>query len=112
MTTPTDIAQAQLDAYNAQELDTFCSYFAEDVVVSDLNGAPSLSGIAAYRAKYAAVFAEFPANKVQLMGRIAVGNTVIDHERVLRSATAVPFEVAAIYTFKGGKIARVDFVKG
>ena len=111
MPTPTDIAQAQLDAYNAQDLDTFCSHFADDVVVADLHGTPSLSGITAYRAKYAAVFAEFPDNEVVLLGRIAVGTTVID-ERVVRSATATPFEVAAIYTFRDGKIARVDFAKG
>jgi hypothetical protein len=36
---------------------------------------------------------------------------VIDHERVLRNPEAVPFEVAAIYTIVGDKIARVDFVK-
>ena len=111
MATPTEIAQAQLDAYNTQALDAFCSYFADDIAVADLNGATSLTGIAAYRAKYAAVFAEFPENKVELLGRIVVGNTVIDHERVKRSPSATPFEVAAIYTITNGKIARVDFVK-
>lgn len=111
MATPTEIAQAQLDAYNTQALETFCGYFADDVVVADLNGNVSLSGIAAYRAKYAAVFAEFPENKVELLARIAVGNTVIDHERVKRSPGAVPFEVAAIYSVRDGKIVRVDFVK-
>ena len=46
-----------------------------------------------------------------LVNRIVIGNTVIDHERVFRSPDATPFEVAAIYTIRGGKIARVDFVK-
>jgi hypothetical protein len=111
MTTPSDVAQAQLDAYNAQDLAAFCSYFSDDVRVADLNGAVTLEGLGAYRARYGRLFAEFPANKVTLLGRIAVGNVVIDHERVHRSPTAEPFEVAAIYTFAGGKIARVDFVK-
>ena len=35
------VAQRQLDAYNAQDLDTYVSYFAEDCVVSGLNGAPT-----------------------------------------------------------------------
>jgi hypothetical protein len=108
---PVQIAQAQLDAYNAQSLDAFCGYFSDDIQVADLNGAVTLSGIDAYRAKYRAVFAEFPENKVELVGRMALGQTVIDHERVLRSSTATPFEVLAIYTMKDGKIARVDFVK-
>ena len=111
MSTPTTIAQAQLEAYNAQDLDAFCGYFADDVVVADLNGAVTLRGLADYREKYRKVFADFPENRVELLGRIAVGDTVIDHERVFRSKTAQPFEVAAIYTVREGKIARVDFVK-
>ena len=31
------IAKAQLDAYNAQDLDAHCACFADDVVVADLN---------------------------------------------------------------------------
>lgn len=112
MSTPAEIAQAQLDAYNAQNLDAFCSHFTDDVRVADLNGAVTLEGLPAYRTKYERVFAEFPENKVLLLGRIAVGAVVVDHERVLRSPSAAPFEVAAIYTFRGDKIARIDFVKG
>ena len=44
--------------------------------------------------------------------RIVLGNTVIDHERVDRGDGVTPvFDVAAIYTFRDGKIARVDFAK-
>lgn len=111
MPTAADLAQAQLDAYNAQDLETFCSYFADDVTVADFNGAVTLQGMAAYRARYAQVFADFPANKAKLLTRIAIGDVVIDHERVERSPEAAPFEVAAIYTCRANKIARVDFVK-
>lgn len=112
MSTLSAVAQSQLDAYNAQNLDAFCAHFTDDIVVADLNGAVSLEGLTAYRAKYAKVFSDFPENKVVLLGRVAVGNVVVDHEQVLRSPSATPFEVAAIYTFRGEKIARVDFVKG
>lgn len=111
MTSPTAVAQAQLDAYNAQDLDAHCAQFSEDVLVADLNGAVSVAGIAAYRARYAKVFADFPENKAVLVGRVVIGNVVIDHERVWRSPNAEPFEVAAIYTIADGKIRRVDFVK-
>lgn len=106
-----DIAQAQLDAYNAQDLDAYCGFFTEDVVVADLNGAVTTEGLAAYRERYAGAFAQFPQNKAELLGRIVVGDTVIDHEKVIRGPQGPVFEVAAIYTFRGGKIARVDFVK-
>jgi len=106
-----DIAQAQLDAYNAQDLDAYCGFFTEDVVVADLNGVVTTEGLAAYRERYAGAFAQFPQNKAELLGRIVIGDTVIDHERVIRGPQGPVFEVAAIYTFRGGKIARVDFVK-
>ena len=109
--TPVQIAQAQLDAYNAQDLDAYCGFFAADVVVADLNGKITTQGLDAYRARYAKAFADFPQNKAELLSRIVVGQTVIDHERVARRPGGETFEVAAIYSFAGGKIARVDFAK-
>ena len=108
---PFDVAEAQLEAYNTQDLDGHCACFADDVIVADLNGAVTISGIAAYRAKYQQVFADFPQNHAELLNRIVVGARVIDHERVKRSPDADPFEVAAIYTIADAKIVRVDFVK-
>lgn len=106
------ITQAQLDAYNAQDLDAYCGFFTDDVVVADVGGAVNLEGNAAYRERYAGAFAKFPNNKAELLNRIVLGNTVIDHERVDRGDGSTPtFEVAAIYTFRDGKIARVDFAK-
>jgi hypothetical protein len=108
---PADIAQAQLDAYNVQDLDAHCAWYADDVVVSDLNGQISCEGKDAYRARYAKMFAEFPQNKALVVNRIAVGDTVVDHERVARTPGGETFDVAAIYTIRGDKIARVDFVR-
>ena len=105
------VAQKQLDAYNAQDLDTYVSYFAEDCIVSGLNGAPTKTSRAAIKARYAQAFATFPENKAWLKGRVATGNTVIDHELVVRSPGGEEFEIIAIYTFRVGLIARVDFAK-
>jgi hypothetical protein len=106
-----DLVQAQLEAYNAQDLDAYCAFFADDVVVADLNSAVTTRGIEAYRAKYDGVFRQFPQNKVELLNRMAVGATVIDHEKVVRSPGGESFEVIAIYTLADGRIARVDFAK-
>jgi hypothetical protein len=108
---PVDIAQGQLDAYNAQDLDAHCAFFADDITVSDLNGGVTIQGIEAYRTKYVQVFADFPNNRARLVNRINVGNTVIDHEDVSRGPDGPTFQVIAIYTIAGGKIARVDFAK-
>eukprot|EP01035_Chromulina_nebulosa_P033624 gene33624-45035_t len=82
--TPQAVAQTQLDSYNVQDLDGHCACFADDIVVCDLNGEPNLHGIDAYRARYEGVFAQFPQNHAELVARIVIGNTVIDHERVSR----------------------------
>ncbi|MFT3808821.1 MAG: nuclear transport factor 2 family protein [Micropepsaceae bacterium] len=105
------LAQGQLDAYNAQDLEKFLSFYADDIIVADLNGAITNNGIAALRERYAAMFAKFPENKALLVNRIANGNTVIDHEDVIRSPGGERFFAIAIYTIAGGKIARVDFAK-
>ncbi len=106
-----DIAQKQLDAYNAQDLDTYVSFFAADCVVSGLNGTPTETSREAIRARYAKAFAQFPENKAVLKNRSAVGSTVVDHELVIRKPGGEQFEIIAIYTFKDGLIARVDFAK-
>ena len=106
-----DIAQKQLDAYNSQDLDAYVQFFTEDCIVSGLNGTPTETSRDAIKARYAKAFATFPQNKAELKNRIAVGNTVIDHELVIRAPGGEQFEIIAIYTFRDGLIARVDFAK-
>ena len=108
---PVELVQRQLDTYNVQDLDGFLACYADDIVIADLNGAVSSAGIAALRRRYAEMFAANPNNHARLVNRIAIGNTVIDHEDVKRSPDAAPFQAIAIYTIKDAKIARVDFVK-
>jgi hypothetical protein len=108
---PVDVAEGQLEAYNAQDLDAFCAFYDDHVVVADLNGAVTGQGIAALRGRYEALFAQYPQNHAELMNRIVVGPTVIDHERVRRTPDGDSFDVAAIYTISDAKIVRVDFAK-
>ena len=106
-----DVAQKQLDAYNVQDLDAYVQFYTEDCIVSGLNGTPTETSRAALRARYAKAFAQFPQNKAELKNRMAVGNTVVDHELVIRAPGGEQFEIIAIYTFRDGLIARVDFAK-
>jgi hypothetical protein len=106
-----EVAQGQLDAYNAQDLDAFCRFYADDVVVADLNGTVTQQGLPALRERYARMFVQHPQNRAELVNRIALGNIVADHEHVVRGPGGETFDVMAIYTIRGGKIARVDFAK-
>ena len=107
---PVDVVQAQLEAYNAQDLDAFCALFARDCVIADLNGAVTQEGGAQIRERYEAMFAQYPENKAHIVNRMAVGDVVIDHERIQRSPD-LRLEAIAIYTVRDGLISRVDFVR-
>jgi len=109
--TPEQLAQAQLDAYNTQDLDKYVAYFSEDCIISDLNGAIAQTSRAQIKERYAKAFATFPQNKAELKNRVVVGNTVVDHELVIRAPGGEQFEIIAIYTVRGDQIVRVDFAK-
>lgn len=108
---PAEIVQAQLEAYNAQDLEAFCALYADDCVIGDLNGAVTQQGIAAVRARYARTFAQYPKNRAWVVQRIAVGDVVIDHEQGERAPGGETFEAAVIYTVRDGRIVRADFAR-
>lgn len=107
-----DVVQRQLEAYNAQDIEGFCATYAEDCIISDLNGETSQRGLPAIRERYAAMFAQYPENRAKIVNRIALGDVVIDHEDVVRGPEGPRFEAIAIYTVRDGEISRVDFVRG
>ena len=111
MSAAIELIQRQLDAYNRQDIDAYVACYAPDVIVASLNGAITETGREALRARYAKAFAAFPENRARLVSRMAVGNTVIDHEDVSRGPGKEQFEIIAIYTIKDGLIGRVDFAK-
>ncbi|MDX2238194.1 MAG: nuclear transport factor 2 family protein [Hyphomonadaceae bacterium] len=106
-----DIVQAQVDAYNAQDLDALLSFYTDDCILADLNGPVRQAGKDAVRARYAELFKTHPHNRATILNRIVVGDTVIDHEDVVRAPGGERFQVAAIYTLRGGLIARCDFAR-
>jgi hypothetical protein len=105
------VAAAQLEAYNVQDLDAHVACFAPDVTVANLHEAPNLSGREAYRDRMAGVLAQFPHNRVELLGRLALGSIVCDHELVLRGPGVEPFEVIAVYHIADGLIRTVQFIR-
>lgn len=109
--TPLELVKGQFDAYNAQDLDRFCSFFADDAALAGFNGAVTAQGLQAIRERHAKLFAQHPKNKATLLHRIVLGNVIIDHEDVERSPGGERFQVAAIYTIADGKIVRVDYVR-
>lgn len=107
--TPIEAVQRQLDAYNARDLEGFLSVYDENVkVYRPPAAAPSMSGRAALGEFHRTERFTLPSLHAELLGRIALGSKVIDHERVSGIGDKV-FEVAAVYEVLNGKICSVWF---
>ncbi len=107
---PELLAQQQLNAYNARNIDAFLEPYAEDVEVYRFPAELQYRGKAAMRERYAALFDARPDLHCELVNRIVLGNTVIDQERVIRQKGQPPIEAIAIYKIRDGKIRQVYFV--
>src|SRR5688500_12577856 len=94
MTTPAAVlAQRQLDAYNAHDLDAFLACYTDDVEVHDVRaGTVLLRGREAMRERYAPVLAQ-AGRHAALVSRATVGRDVaIDLESVTTAAKPEPVE--------------------
>jgi hypothetical protein len=101
--------QRQLDAYNAHDLDRFVAEYSDDVCVFRAPSRdPVFVGKAAFAAHYRANRFNLPSLHADVLGRMIVGNKVIDHERV-HGVSPVPFEVAVVYEVVAGSIRTVWF---
>lgn len=104
-------AQAQLDAYNAHDLDAFMAVYAEDTVISQLaSGQVQMTGAAQMRERYGRLFTNAPQINAGLVNRITLGDFVIDHERVTGRPDGTENQAAAIYYAPDGLIRQVWFV--
>jgi len=104
---PVDVVQRQLEAYNARDLERFVAEFSDTVrVFRPPAGEPVITGKAGLCAYYAANRFNLPGLKADIVGRLAFGNFVIDHERI-HGVRDQPFEVAAAYEVIDGKIQTI-----
>ena len=106
------LAETQLTAYNARDLDAFCACFSDDVEVFDYPGKLTLKGMTVFRARYAERF-KAQGLVAKLLSRIVLGACAIDHERIWFRGPELsePVEAVAIYTVDAERIARVEFIR-
>ena len=105
------LAQRQLDAYNAHDLEGFVACYAEDVVVRRLvDNAERLRGRDALRAAYAPMFAEGRVHAT-VVQRVVVGPVAVDEEEVSGHPAGEGLRVIAQYEVRGGLITQVWFVR-
>ncbi|OWR31740.1 hypothetical protein CDO73_04465 [Saccharibacillus sp. O23] len=104
------LAQRQLDRYNAHDLEGFLAVYAEDAKLYDLiDGTVIAQGREAMRERYRKRFEEDRV-QAELVNRMVIGSRVIDHEHVTREGSDRVIQAAAIYETHGGRIVAAWFV--
>ena len=110
MADPTPV-EAQLEAYNARDVERFLACYSADVVVQDGAGTTLMQGREAMRAEYEAFFAGYPDLRGEIVQRINAGDYVIDEERI-HGWQRDPVHAVAIYHISDGLIDHVRLIDG
>jgi hypothetical protein len=110
MSDPATLAQRQLDAYNAHQLDAFVACYAEDVQVFELpSGDRMFQGRAALAERYGPYF-EAQRPQAVVTRRRVLGRMAMDEEDVTL-ADGRAFQAVALYDVCDGLIQKVWFIK-
>jgi len=107
---PEELAEMQLKAYNARDLDAFLAPYSDSVKIYMYPDNLRSQGIESMRASYGKMFANLPDLHCDLVNRMVLGNTVIDYENVVFSKDKPMIKAIAIYKIENGKIAEVRFI--
>lgn len=108
----TELVQNQLEAYNARDLEKFCSYFHEDVQVARLVTGEKYSGKTEFMIRYRSLFESSPQLHCELKSRIVLGESVLDEEWVTGAKNSPDgIHAVAVYAFRDGLIDRVWFAR-
>jgi putative hydrolase of HD superfamily len=110
---PAAVVQAQLDAYNAKDIDALMLTYAPDAQQFTLHGPLLAQGHEAIRPRYVARFVE-PDLHARLLSRTVLGNFVTDLEVVTRNFPEGlgTVEMLCIYEVVDGRIQRASFATG
>lgn len=107
---PASIIQKQVDAYNARNIDSFVACHSHQVRLFTFGESkPFCDNIQHLREIYRDIFDNSPELHSQIINRIEMGDTIIDHELISGRKGVEPFEMFAIYEVEHGLIIRAYF---
>jgi putative hydrolase of HD superfamily len=107
------VVQAQLDAFNARDIDALMRAYAPDAEQFSLHGERLAKGHDEIRPRYVARFAE-PDLHARLLSRTVMGKFVTDLELITRNFPegVGTLEMLCIYEVENGRIQRASFAPG
>jgi hypothetical protein len=110
---PEQVVQRQLDAFNARDLDALLAAYAEDAEMYEHPSKLLARGAAAFRERFTARFQE-PNLQATLLSRTVMGHIVVDHEEVSRTFPegAGRIRLLMIYEVQHGRIAKAWSIAG
>ena len=108
--TPEILAQQQLNAYNARDIDAFLEPYSDSVRIYSFPDKLMMRGKEEMRKQYSGLFDRVKELHCELVNRIVQGNTVIDQESVTGFGDK-PLKAIAVYKIREGKIAEVYFMQ-
>ena len=108
---PIDVVQAQVDAYNAHDLDQFLACYADDATLYDLSGKqPVVHGRSAMREIYSFLERVPDGFQVDILDRLVSDAIIVDTERFVGLPEGVQWpDAVAVYEVRNGKIQNVWF---
>jgi len=104
-----ELADRQLEAYNAHDVERFIACYAEDVEIYLFPHTLTSKGHQAMRERYAPYFAKNPRLNGISANRMICGKLLIDHEIITGREDIERKEALAIYEMSDGLIQRVWF---
>jgi putative hydrolase of HD superfamily len=112
-TSALSVVQAQLDAFNAKDIDALMRAYAPDAEQFTLHGERFANGHDEIRPRYIARFTE-PDLHARLLSRIVMGNVVTDLELITRNFPegVGTLEMLCIYEVSEGRIRKASFAAG
>lgn len=110
---PPAVVQAQLDAYNAKDIEALPRTYAPDAQQYTLHGERLAHGHEQLRSRFLARFAE-PDLHARLLKRTVMGALVVDHELVTRNFPEGrgTIEMSCVYEVVDGRIRKASFALG
>ncbi|MDI9309773.1 MAG: nuclear transport factor 2 family protein [Limnohabitans sp.] len=105
---PEDIVQKQVEAYNNKNLDTFLSFYSDDIKIYSYPNLLESEGKQAMKTNYANFFSNAKTLNCKIINRIIHNNKIIDQEEVTLNDQKI--SVITIYEIENNKIVKVTFI--
>lgn len=106
---PVELADEQLEAYNNRDIEAFLVPYSDSVKVFDGKGNLLYRGKETMEKQYGSMFERTPKLNCKLINRIAVNQTVIEHEEVTFGEGRLVYAIV-MYKVAANKIQEVYFL--